>query len=113
MRFIVDAQLPPALAAWIRGRGHEADHVFDLGMGKADDAAIAGWAVSSQAVVVTKDDDFRTCRARSTRQGKLRNSLDSESATPRIRRAARGHRAALWDEICTQLAGAARIVEIR
>ena len=106
MRFIVDAQLPPALAAWIRGRGHEADHVFDLGMGKADDAAIAGWAVSSQAVVVTKDDDFGRLG-----QGKLQilwirvGNASNAALLAAI--------APLWDEICTQLAGAARIVEIR
>jgi predicted nuclease of predicted toxin-antitoxin system len=32
MRFLVDAQLPPALAAWIRDQGHEATAVRDIGL---------------------------------------------------------------------------------
>ena len=28
MRFLVDAQLPPALARWLAQEGHEAEHVF-------------------------------------------------------------------------------------
>jgi len=26
MRFLVDAQLPPALARWLAAQGHEAEH---------------------------------------------------------------------------------------
>jgi predicted nuclease of predicted toxin-antitoxin system len=40
MRFIVDAQLPPALARWLAAKGHEAEHVADLQMEAASDAAI-------------------------------------------------------------------------
>lgn len=40
MRFLVDAQLPPALARWLVERSHEAEHVFDLGMIKASDPKI-------------------------------------------------------------------------
>jgi predicted nuclease of predicted toxin-antitoxin system len=32
MRFLVDAQLPPALARHLVAAGHEAQHVADLGM---------------------------------------------------------------------------------
>jgi predicted nuclease of predicted toxin-antitoxin system len=32
MRFLVDAQLPPALARWLAAQGHEAAHVGDLGL---------------------------------------------------------------------------------
>ena len=38
MRFLVDAQLPPALARWLNARGHDAE--------------------ASGAVIVTKDEDF-------------------------------------------------------
>jgi predicted nuclease of predicted toxin-antitoxin system len=27
MKFLVDAQLPPALCGWLEARGHEAEHV--------------------------------------------------------------------------------------
>ena len=41
MNFVVDAQLPPALARWIAARGHNAAHVFDIVMLKAIDPPVA------------------------------------------------------------------------
>lgn len=32
MRFLIDAQLPPALARWLEGEGHQAEHVSDIGL---------------------------------------------------------------------------------
>ena len=58
MRFIVDAQLPPALADWLRARGHEATAVRDIGLRDADDRTIWARAGIDQAVIVTKDEDF-------------------------------------------------------
>lgn len=58
MRFVIDAQLPPALAVWLAGRGHEADHVFSLGLAETGDIDILKHAISVSAVVVTKDADF-------------------------------------------------------
>jgi predicted nuclease of predicted toxin-antitoxin system len=68
MRFLVDAQLPPALARWPAERGYTSEHVLDLGMAGADDRDI--WVYASQvgAVIVTKDEDFAERRAR-TRDG--------------------------------------------
>ena len=58
MRFIVDAQLPPALAAWLIAQGHEAVHVFDLNLTHADDAVIWQRAEATASVIVTKDEAF-------------------------------------------------------
>jgi predicted nuclease of predicted toxin-antitoxin system len=58
MRFLVDAQLPPGLCPWLEARGHEAEHVFDLGMHAAPDAEVAARATEVGAVLVTKDEDF-------------------------------------------------------
>jgi predicted nuclease of predicted toxin-antitoxin system len=58
MKFLVDAQLPPGLCRWLKARGHEAEHVFDLGLGAATDAAIAGRAAANGAALVSKDQDF-------------------------------------------------------
>ncbi len=38
--------------------GHEAEHVGDIGMQAASDAAIWGHALACSAVVITKDEDF-------------------------------------------------------
>ncbi len=58
MKFLVDAQLPPALARWLREGGHEADHVEDVGLREAIDGAIWTQALQSGAIIVTKDEDF-------------------------------------------------------
>jgi predicted nuclease of predicted toxin-antitoxin system len=58
MRFLVDSQLPPALARWIAAKGHDAQHVADFGMAGATDREIWDKAIAIQSVIVTKDDDF-------------------------------------------------------
>lgn len=58
MRFLIDAQLPPALARWLVAAGHEAEHVADRGMQAASDNAIWDLALRENAAIVTKDEDF-------------------------------------------------------
>lgn len=58
MRFIVDAQLPPALARWLADHGHEAEHVFDFGGDGTTDSEIWRRALTKTAAIVTKDEDF-------------------------------------------------------
>ena len=59
MNFLVDAQLPVALARWLSGKGLEARHVSDLGLDEAPDAEIWRRAKDERLIIVTKDDDFR------------------------------------------------------
>jgi len=63
MRFLVDAQLPPALARWLAAKGHEAEHVGDKGMQAASDAAIWDHALASSSAIITKDEDFAQRKA--------------------------------------------------
>jgi predicted nuclease of predicted toxin-antitoxin system len=63
MRFLVDAQLPPALARWLEEHGQTAEHVIDLGMADADDWAVWARAQMFAAVILTKDEDFAIRRA--------------------------------------------------
>lgn len=58
MRFLVDAQLPPALARFLTDAGHQAEHVYDIGMGEASDTAIWHYATQNNAAIITKDEDF-------------------------------------------------------
>jgi len=58
LRFLVDAQLPPALARQIASFGHDAEHVADCGLATAADAVIRAYAAKNGAVIVTKDEDF-------------------------------------------------------
>jgi predicted nuclease of predicted toxin-antitoxin system len=63
VRFLVDAQLPPALARHFRDLGHEADHVIDLGLAGARDQEVWNFALARSAIIVTKDEDFIAMRA--------------------------------------------------
>jgi uncharacterized protein (DUF433 family)/predicted nuclease of predicted toxin-antitoxin system len=58
LRFLVDAQLPPALARQIESFGHDADHVADLGLHRTPDSEIRARAAESGAVIIRKDEDF-------------------------------------------------------
>ena len=63
MRFLVDAQLPPALSRWLVSSGYEAEHVNDRKMQAASDAAIWDYGLACSAVILTKDEDFAQRRA--------------------------------------------------
>ncbi|MGB8354768.1 MAG: DUF5615 family PIN-like protein [Chthoniobacteraceae bacterium] len=58
MKFIVDAQLPPALASALRDAGYDAQSVRELGLREAEDSEIWAYALANQTVIVTKDQDF-------------------------------------------------------
>lgn len=68
LHFLVDAQLPPALAGWIRSQGHECAAVREVGLREALDSAIWRWASDNDSVIITKDDDF-VSRVRATSVG--------------------------------------------
>ena len=57
-RFLIDAQLPPALAERLAAAGFEASHVDRIGLGRASDLAIWRQAPALADVLITKDVDF-------------------------------------------------------
>jgi predicted nuclease of predicted toxin-antitoxin system len=63
VRFLIDAQLPPALARQIESSGHEAAHVADVDLLTAPDRQIWLHATATGSVLITKDEDFITMRA--------------------------------------------------
>ena len=58
MRFLVDAQLPPSLAQFLRTLGEEATACREVGLRDADDGEIWRFAVAGGWCIVTKDEDF-------------------------------------------------------
>jgi predicted nuclease of predicted toxin-antitoxin system len=58
VKFVVDHQLPPALARFLETLGHTAFHVRDIGLKTSDDTEIWRHAVTNGLVVVSKDEDF-------------------------------------------------------
>jgi len=58
VKFLVDAQLPPALAKALREAGHNAEHVEDAGLRHAKDPIIWKYALAQGRAIITKDEDF-------------------------------------------------------
>lgn len=109
MKFIVDAQMPPQLAAWLRAKGHDAAAVREIGLREALDPDIWSRAERDGAIIVTKDEDFAELAGRTTegpqvlwvRAGNLVNRVLIE----RFENA--------WPQAEPLLAEGARLVEIR
>lgn len=64
MKFLVDNQLPKALAKWLVSRGHDARHVLDVSLDAASDSEIWKYAAANSLALITKDEDFfqRACQ---------------------------------------------------
>jgi predicted nuclease of predicted toxin-antitoxin system len=58
VRFLIDAQLPPALATWLAGQGYSATAVREVGLRDSDDGTIFNFAEKGGWILVTKDEDF-------------------------------------------------------
>jgi predicted nuclease of predicted toxin-antitoxin system len=58
VKFLVDHQLPPALAHFIQTQGHTAQHVREIGLMSADDRVIWRHSVTNDLILVSKDEDF-------------------------------------------------------
>ena len=59
LKFLIDTQLPPRLATWIRNNSIEAKHTFDYPKGQfLSDSEIRKIAVNEDFIIVTKDTDF-------------------------------------------------------
>ena len=63
MNFLIDAQLPPALASMLAAAGNRAVHVREVGLRDAIDRRIWDYAIREGAVVLTKDEDFAQRRS--------------------------------------------------
>lgn len=59
LKFIVDAQLPPALARYLSSQGVDAIHVLDVQMMESSDSMIWDLALRDSLVIITKDEDFQ------------------------------------------------------
>jgi predicted nuclease of predicted toxin-antitoxin system len=59
VRFLIDNQLPPALAPFIESElGCEARHVADVGLRDASGAEVWQYASANEFVLMSKDEDF-------------------------------------------------------
>ena len=107
MRFLIDAQLPPGLCRWLEARGHEAAHVYNLGLGAASDVELADRAEAEGLILISKDEDFLALRLPDRyiliwlRCG---NTTNRALATWMDER---------WERVVTLLDGGERLIEMR
>jgi predicted nuclease of predicted toxin-antitoxin system len=66
VRFLVDANLSPRVAEWLRSKGHDAVHVFEVGLNRAGDHRILKEAARGRRILLTSDLDFGEILARSS-----------------------------------------------
>ena len=108
MRFLVDAQLPPALAELLADTGHVAEHVFNLKLVGASDSQIWDYANRVGAVIVTKDEDFSARRAVSQSGPQILWLRIGNTTTPYLLIRMRGR----LSELCQLLDAGEKIVEV-
>ena len=109
MRFLVDAQLPPALPVYLSRRGFPSEHVNRIRLGGAGDLAIWKHAIRTGAVLITKDEDFAILARQRTRGpqvvwirlGNITNAALQAALTP------------ILDEILDGLKKGERVIEVR
>jgi predicted nuclease of predicted toxin-antitoxin system len=109
MKFLVDQQLPQALVQWLVVRGHEAEHVRQVGLRDADDSDIWRRALRDEAVVLTKDGDFVLLRSAAA-LGPMVVWLRIGNATTR---ALLRWLEARWSEIESGLKSGRAVIEVR
>lgn len=63
LRFLLDANVPPALMTLIRQAGFSAEHVATVLPGSTPDAVIAAYAAERRACIITNDRDFLALRS--------------------------------------------------
>lgn len=109
LRFLVDAQLPPALAVFLRDKGHDAAALREIQLRDADDEEIWEIARADCAIIVTKDEDFAKLVAANdegprvlwVRSGNL------------LKRVLLARFESAWPELEGHLIAGARLVEMR
>lgn len=60
VKFLVDAQLPRSLAAWLIGKGHDVIHTLDLPeKNRTKDSRLLELCAQEDRTLITKDADFQ------------------------------------------------------
>jgi predicted nuclease of predicted toxin-antitoxin system len=71
VKFLVDNQLPTALARFLTEAGHPSFHVLDIRLDEAQDEVIWTYSQAHDFVLVSKDEDFLHLANRINETGKL------------------------------------------
>jgi predicted nuclease of predicted toxin-antitoxin system len=109
MRFLIDAQLSPALAVQLRALGHDAVHVTDILPANAPDTALLSHAAADAMAIVSKDADFVQLAAQARQPVQLVWVRMGNCSTATLVERFMGN----LDQIMQALAGCNQVVELR
>lgn len=109
MQFVVDAQLPPALARWIASQGYDARHLVGLGMLGAKDQEIWELGRHEGSIIVSKDGDFAALSLSDNQGPSVVWLRLANCRTPELLRIL----TPLWPLAIARLADGERLVELR
>lgn len=101
MRFLLDMNLPPALAGRLRAESHDAIHVTEIGHGNLSDDDIFRRAVEERRIVVTFDLDF----------GEIAGAAIASGSGVVLLRLKRAGQTYLWDRLRTAIAVAGQAMD--
>lgn len=107
MRFVVDENLPVALARWLVEQGFAAEHTRTLGLNATPDLDVVEAARRLEAVVVSKDKDYLTL-ARNDGPPLISLRIGNMSTREVIATCSR-----VWPQVVEALAKGERVVEVR
>ena len=71
MKFLVDNQLPTALARWLVSEGYDAVHVLDVQLAQSKDKDVWDYAQKESRISISKDEDFFQLATHSSETGRL------------------------------------------
>jgi predicted nuclease of predicted toxin-antitoxin system len=109
VRFLIDNQLPKALAEHLRAQGHDCQHVLEIGLADASDTAVCRYAEDQERVLISKDEDFLYLSSQPRSKIRLVWVRLGNCRTPALLAAFDR----FWPTIESCLASGDRIVEIR
>lgn len=109
MKFLIDNQLPAALARFLGERGLECQHVFDVNLSQASDLEIWRYAATHEMIVVSKDEDFVHLAVKPDAAARLIWIRLGNCQTPQLLAAI----GTVWERVQACLERGDRIVEVR
>jgi predicted nuclease of predicted toxin-antitoxin system len=109
VRFLIDSQLPVALARLLSSAGSVSLHVGEVGLAQAPDSEIWRYAADRQFILVSKDEDFFHRAARPGASVQLVWIRLGNCRKAALLATIEG----TWPRVCACLQAGERIVEIR
>ncbi len=109
MRFLVDNQLPAALAVYLSQKGLDCEHVLNVGLGEAPDAEICRYAAAQDRIIISKDEDFFYLASQAEKQIRLLWVRLGNCRTEALLQAFDQ----VWPRLEASLKAGERIIEIR